>query len=239
MNAPITTPRVPAHAAAKAKGESPNLLGLSAEADHWTVFKGLLPFVWPEGRPDLRFNVALAFVMLVLAKLVTIAIPVTFKYTTDWLTADAPNPNTLGAGHLAVGASMLIVAYGVGACILMAVFTQVRDVLFTQVAQQCRAPAQQPHIRASAPAVAALPPRAADRRPHRVIERGTPGVDLIIRMGVLKLCPTALELILRLPRLLCYYFDCGYRGDRAGDGRRLHVVHVRGAASGGSPSAAR
>ncbi len=102
MNAPITTPRV---APPTAKAESPNLLGLSSNADHWTVFKGLLPFIWPEGRPDLRLNVALAFVMLVVAKLVTIAIPVIFKYTTDWLTADAPNPNTLGAGHLAIGAS--------------------------------------------------------------------------------------------------------------------------------------
>jgi ATP-binding cassette subfamily B protein len=208
MNAPITTPRVPAHAAAKAKGESPNLLGLSAEADHWTVFKGLLPFVWPEGRPDLRFNVALAFVMLVLAKLVTIAIPVTFKYTTDWLTADAPNPNTLGAGHLAVGASMLILAYGVGRVLAMAL-NQVRDVLFTKVGQH---------------AVRSLNNRTFEHlhklslRFHlerrtgglsRVIERGTRGVDLILRMGILQLAPTALELIL-VCALLTYYFNFGY-----------------------------
>jgi ATP-binding cassette subfamily B protein len=208
MNAPITTPRVPAHAAAKAKGESPNLLGLSAEADHWTVFKGLLPFVWPEGRPDLRFNVALAFVMLVLAKLVTIAIPVSFKYTIDWLTADAPNPNTLGAGHLAAGASLLILAYGVGRVLAMAL-NQVRDVLFTKVGQH---------------AVRSLNNRTFEHlhklslRFHlerrtgglsRVIERGTRGVDLILRMGILQLAPTALELIL-VCALLTYYFNFGY-----------------------------
>jgi ATP-binding cassette subfamily B protein len=208
MNAPITTPRVPAHAAAKAKGESPNLLGLSAEADHWTVFKGLLPFVWPEGRPDLRFNVALAFVMLVLAKLVTIAIPVAFKYTIDWLTADAPNPNTLGAGHLAAGASLLILAYGVGRVLAMGL-NQVRDVLFTKVGQH---------------AVRSLNNRTFEHlhklslRFHlerrtgglsRVIERGTRGVDLILRMGILQLAPTALELIL-VCALLTYYFNFGY-----------------------------
>ncbi len=185
-----------------------NLLGLSTNADHWTVFKGLLPFVWPEGRPDLRFNVALAFVMLVLAKLVTIATPVVFKYTIDWLTADAPNPNTLGAGHLAVGASTLILAYGVGRVLAMAL-NQVRDVLFTKVGQH---------------AVRSLNNRTFEHlhklslRFHlerrtgglsRVIERGTRGVDLILRMGILQLAPTALELIL-VCALLTYFFNFGY-----------------------------
>ena len=89
MNAPITTPRVPphAHGAHAAKGENPNLLGLSGQVDHWTVFKGLLPFVWPKGRPDLRFNVALAFLMLVLAKLVTIAVPVAMVTAASLFTA--------------------------------------------------------------------------------------------------------------------------------------------------------
>lgn len=207
MNAPITTPRVPAPTT-KAKSENPNMLGLSETADHWTVFKGLLPFVWPAGRPDLRFNVALAFIMLVIAKLVTIAIPVLFKYTTDWLTADAPNPNTLGAGHLAMGASMLILAYGAARVVAMGL-NQVRDVLFTKVGQH---------------AVRSLNNRTFEHlhklslRFHlerrtgglsRVIERGTRGVDLILRMGILQLAPTALELIL-VCALLTYFFNFGY-----------------------------
>ena len=205
MNAPITTPRV---APPTAKAESPNLLGLSSTADHWTVFKGLLPFIWPEGRPDLRLNVALAFVMLVVAKLVTIAIPVIFKYTTDWLTADAPNPNTLGAGHLAIGASALILAYGVARVVAMGL-NQVRDILFTKVGQH---------------AVRSLNNRTFEHlhrlslRFHlerrtgglsRVIERGTRGVDLILRMGILQLAPTALELLL-VCALLTFYFNFGY-----------------------------
>jgi ATP-binding cassette, subfamily B, heavy metal transporter len=42
-----------------------------------------------------------------------------------------------------------------------------------------------------------------------VIERGTRGVDLILRMGILQLAPTALELIL-VCALLTYYFNFGY-----------------------------
>ncbi len=210
MNAPITTPRAPphAHAAHATKGENPNLLGLSGHADHWTVFKGLLPFVWPKGRPDLRFNVALAFLMLVLAKLVTITVPIAFKHVTDWLTADAPSTISLGAGDLAFGATLLILAYGAGRVIAM-VLNQIRDVLFTKVGQN---------------AVRALNNRTFEHlhklslRFHlerrtgglsRVIERGTRGVDLIMRMGILQLAPTLLELIL-VCGLLVYYFDWSY-----------------------------
>ena len=40
---------------------------VSARADHWIVLRGLLPFVWPQGRPDLRVRVVVAFAVLLLA----------------------------------------------------------------------------------------------------------------------------------------------------------------------------
>ncbi|MDX2308264.1 MAG: ABC transporter ATP-binding protein/permease [Hyphomicrobium sp.] len=202
-----TTPRVAA-GPPKLSGEAPNLLGLSGKADHWTVFRGLLPFVWPKGRPDLRFNIVLAFAMLVLAKLVTIAIPIVFKYATDWLTANAPSTQSLGAGDLTFGASMLILAYGTFRVLAM-VLNQIRDVLFTKVGQN---------------AVRALNNRTFEHlhrlslRFHlerrtgglsRVIERGTRGIDLIMRMGILQLAPTALELVL-VCAILIYFFDVTY-----------------------------
>src|SRR5690606_30150681 len=101
-------------------------------ADHWTVLRGLLPFVWPEGRPDLRLRVVLAFAVLVLAKLVTVAVPIFFKQATDVLAESTPGM-TLGQGAgLAAGA--LILAYGTGR-VLMLVLNQVRDVFFTKVGQ--------------------------------------------------------------------------------------------------------
>jgi ABC-type transport system involved in Fe-S cluster assembly fused permease/ATPase subunit len=207
MSPPTSTPRAPHHPVV-ARGENPNLLGLNSRADHWTVFKGLLPFIWPAGRADLRFNVALAFLMLVIAKLVTIAIPVVFKYATDWLAADAPTMTSLGAGDLAFGATLLILAYGIGRVLAM-VLNQIRDVLFTKVGQN---------------AVRSLNNRTFEHlhklslRFHlerrtgglsRVIERGTRGVDLILRMGILQLAPTLLELIL-VCALLIYFFNWTY-----------------------------
>ena len=69
---------------------------LTARTSHRTVLSGLLPFVWPAGRPDLRLRVVVAFAVLLLAKLVTVAVPIFFKDATDRLTA-------MAGGHLDVG----------------------------------------------------------------------------------------------------------------------------------------
>ena len=41
---------------------------------HAFVVNGLLPFVWPKDRPDLRRRVVLAAIVLVLAKIVTVLV---------------------------------------------------------------------------------------------------------------------------------------------------------------------
>jgi len=115
---------------------------------------------------------------------------------------------SLGAGDLAFGATLLILAYGTGRVLAM-VLNQIRDVLFTKVGQN---------------AVRSLNNRTFEHlhklslRFHlerrtgglsRVIERGTRGVDLILRMGILQLAPTLLELIL-VCALLIYFFNWTY-----------------------------
>jgi ATP-binding cassette, subfamily B, heavy metal transporter len=184
-------------------------LELAHRVDQWTVFKELLPFVWPEGRPDLRLRVVLAVIVLVLAKMVTISVPIFFKEATDWLTAHASQVGAARVGQgLGLGATGLIIAYGFGR-VMMMVLNQVRDVFFTKVGQH---------------AVRELNNRTfqhlhrlslrfhLERRTgglSRVIERGTNGIELIIRMGILNVVPTALELAL-ICALLIYYFDWIY-----------------------------
>ncbi len=175
--------------------------------DHWQVFRGLLPFVWPEGRPDLRLRVVLAFVVLVVAKIVTVLVPVLFKEATDWLTSNAPangEPERL----LAFGAIGLIVAYGVGR-VLMMVLNQVRDLFFTRVGQHA---ARELNIRTFRHLHQMSLRFHLERRTgglSRVIERGTRGVELIMRMGILQLVPTILELAL-MTGILLYYFNWYY-----------------------------
>jgi len=183
-----------------------------ARENHWRVLKGLLPLVWPADRPDLRLRVALAFAVLVLAKLVTVAIPVFFKEATDALSTvagqgDMSTGSVLGFG-LGLGIFMLILAYGAGR-VMMMVLNQIRDVFFARVAQN---------------AVRTLNNRTfqhlhrlslrfhLERRTgglSRVIERATRGIELIVRMGILNVVPTAIELAL-VCALLLYFFNWVY-----------------------------
>ena len=180
---------------------------LAARTSHRALFSGLLPYVWPERRPDLKVRVVIAFAVLLLAKLVTVAVPVLYKDATDRLTASGAHAVTLGQG-LAIGIAMLIFAYGTGRVLTM-VLTQIRDVIFTEVSQNA---VRELNNRTFAHLHRLSLRFHLERRTgglSRVIERATRGVELIIRMGILNVLPTALELLL-VVGMLFYYFDWRY-----------------------------
>jgi len=183
-------------------------MGLSAETSHWTVLRSLLPYIWPAGRPDLRAEVAAAFVVLVLAKFVTVAVPVMFKWATDWLAADIASPAEAASKGLALGIAMLIVAYGT-IRVLMMVLNQVRDVLFTRVGQNAIRELNNRTFRHLHKLSLRFHLERRTGGLSRVIERGTRGIDLIVRMGVMQLAPTVVELLL-VAALLVYYFSWTY-----------------------------
>ena len=188
--------------------ENPSASDLD-RSDHMVVLRGLLPFVWPEGRPDLRRRVVLAFAVLVIAKLVTVAVPIFFKEATDALTTlSNASPGERLAASVALGLTGAIIMYGIGR-VLMVVLNQIRDVFFTKVGQH---------------AVRQLNGRTfrhlhqlslrfhLERRTgglSRVVERATRAIELIIRMGILNVLPTILEFIL-ITCVLLYFFNWIY-----------------------------
>ena len=176
---------------------------LSARTSHWTVLTGLLPFVWPQGRPDLRARVVLAFAVLLLAKLVTVAVPIFYKDATDRLTA-LRGAWRLPRQGLVLGVGALILAYGTGR-VLMMVLTQIRDVIFTEVGQHA---VRQLNNRTFQHLHRLSLRFHLERRTgglSRVIERATRGIELIIRMGIFNMVPTALELALVAGMLLLLF----------------------------------
>ena len=181
---------------------------LTYQTDHWTVFRGLLPYVWPHGRPDLRRNVVLAIIVLVLAKFVTISVPIVFKEVIDVLTGSATGSRALSATSLAIGASGLIIAYAT-LRVLMMVLNQIRDVLFTRVGQHAVRELNNLTFRHLHRLSLRFHLERHTGGLSRVIERAARGVELILRMGVLQMVPTALELVL-VCALLTIYFSWTY-----------------------------
>ncbi len=181
-------------------------LGLVDNSSHRKTLASLLPMVWPENRPDLRRRVILAFVALILAKIVTVGIPIFYKAAVDWLTTKgvpegSAASQTIGIALVPV---MLIIAYGVGR-IMMIVFNQIRDVLFTKVGQNAvRTLAKQTFEHLHRLSLRFHLERRTGGL-SRVIERGNSAIELIIRMGILNTIPTAVELAFVALILLLYF----------------------------------
>src|SRR5215470_6668762 len=95
----------------------------------------LWPYIWPSDRRDLKLRVIASLVLLLAAKLATIAVPFTFKWATDALVGQVSAPVAPSSWLFWIVASPIIMtlAYG-GMRIVMAVLGQVRDGVFAKVA---------------------------------------------------------------------------------------------------------
>jgi ATP-binding cassette subfamily B protein len=183
---------------------------LQARSGHFAVLRELLPYVWPADRPDLRWRVVFALLALVVAKAITLAVPIAYKQVVDWLTGHASGAGVANGSAIGLAAlpAMLIIAYGVGR-VLMVLFAQFRDIWFTVVAQHA---VRELAIKTFRHLHALSLRFHLERRTgglSRVIERGVNGVDTIVRMAVLNSIPTAVELLM-ISGLVAYYFGWIY-----------------------------
>ncbi len=175
--------------------------------DQLSVLLHLAPFAWPKGRPDLRRRVVLALAALLAAKMITVTVPIAYKLVVDWLTAARPGAAP-GTGEMLAALTIvpiaLILAYGTGR-VAMVLFTQLRDVLFTAVGQHATrlvATRTFEHLHE-------LSLRFHLERKtgglSRILERGKQSIELIIRMGMLHLFPTIIEMGFVLALVTVYF----------------------------------
>ena len=94
------------------------------------MLNDLFPYIWPKGRNDIKSRIIIALIILILAKILTVLVPYTYKWATDAIVGDNTAPNIIPIVLLTP--VMLIIAFGVGR-ILMVAFNQLRDALFVKV----------------------------------------------------------------------------------------------------------
>src|SRR4029453_2233661 len=100
-----------------------------------SIMRALWPYIWPAELPDLQLRVAVSMLLLLAAKLATIAVPFTFKWATDPPPGEGRPPGASSDWLVWVIAApiAMTIAYG-GMRILMAALTQARDGIFAKVA---------------------------------------------------------------------------------------------------------
>ena len=168
----------------------------TVSADSGNTFRTILnlwPYMWPSDRPDLKLRVLWAILYLVLSKLVLISVPYFFKYATNALNVDYTPPSWLPAVFAAP--FMMVLAYNV-ARILQAGLNQLRDALFATVGQHAvRRLAYQTFVHMHELSLRFHLERRTGGL-SRVIERGTKGIEAIVRFSILNTAPTVLEFAL-------------------------------------------
>lgn len=169
-----------------------------------TIFN-LWPYMWPSDRPDLKIRVLWALFYLVLSKLILISVPYFFKYATNALNIDYTPPNWLPAVFAAP--VIMVLSYNI-ARILQAGLNQLRDALFAKVGQHAvRRLAYQTFVHMHELSLRFHLERRTGGL-SRVIERGTKGIEAIVRFSILNTAPTILEFALSAVVL---YISYGWR----------------------------
>ena len=151
------------------------------------TLRHLLPYLWPQGRQDLKLRVVLALVFLVVAKAANVTVPLLLREAVDRL-------STPEIGIVVVPLALLV-AYGLARLMALG-FGELRDALFSKVAQHA--------IRRVA--------LATFRRLHslslrfhldrqtgalsRAIDRGVKGVEFLLFFVLFSVLPTLIEIAL-------------------------------------------
>src|SRR5664279_2049628 len=170
----------------------------------------LWPYIWPSDRRDLKLRIIGAMVLLLAAKLATVAVPFTYKWATDALTGHgiAPIAASDWAVWMFAAPVAMTIAYG-GMRILMAALTQLRDGLFAKVAMNAvRRLAFRTFIHMHELSLRFHLERKTGGL-TRVLERGRNAIETIVRMVILQLSPTIIELAL-IVGVLMWQFDWRY-----------------------------
>jgi ATP-binding cassette subfamily B protein len=155
------------------------------------TIRSLLPYLWPQHDWVARLRVITAMALLILAKVATVYIPIVYSHAVDSLSPHL----THGQAAVIVVPAALIVAYGF-LRLASAGFAELRDAVFAAV--------QQRTVRRVALQTFEHMHRLSmrfhlDRQTggvSRAIERGSAGIEQVLRFAVFNIVPTLAELLM-------------------------------------------
>jgi ABC-type transport system involved in Fe-S cluster assembly fused permease/ATPase subunit len=165
------------------------------------TIRSLLPYMWPKGDHGAHLRVVVACIFLVAAKIAVVLIPLVYSRAIDAL---APKG---GAGFIAVPVA-LIIGYGL-LRVASSGFGEMRDAVFAAVQQRTvRRVALQTFQHLHQLSLRFHLDRQTGGL-SRAIERGTNGIEQLLRLAVFNIIPTLLEVAM-VTTILWKLFDWRY-----------------------------
>jgi len=162
----------------------------------WRTIIDLLPYLWPKGETSARVRVVLATACLVLAKIATVIVPLVYSRAVD---------------ALAPGQAMVVIPMGlIGAYGLLRIassgFAELRDAIFAAVQQSVMRKAGMESFRHMHQLSLRFHLDRQTGGLSRSIERGTTGIETVLRLAVFNILPTLFEVVL-VTAILWKMFD--------------------------------
>ena len=151
--------------------------------------------MWPSDRPDLKKRVVWAAIYLIIAKFVLMLVPYAFKWVTNALNGELTIPDDSWLPALFFGPLMLVFAYNFFRIVNVGL-QQLRDALFASVGQYAvRQLAYRTFVHMHQLSLRFHLERRTGGL-SRIIERGTKGIESIVRFTILNTAPTIIEFAL-------------------------------------------
>lgn len=167
----------------------------TVQTDSSNPFQSLMnlwPYMWPKERNDLKRRVVYAFIFLILANAILISVPYFFGWATDALNGTL---NTDLVPKVLLAPVMLVLAYNVARLAHWG-FNQLRDAIFASVGQHAvRQLAYKTFVHMHQLSLRFHLERRTGGL-SRIIERGTKGIESLVRFTILNLVPTLINFVL-------------------------------------------
>ena len=165
--------------------DDPNRTAAADPAD-WATVRRFLPYLWPEGRPELRARIVFAALFVIVAKAIVLAMPFAYAGAVDAMAADGDPAVAVALG--------LVIAYAAARFAVVA-FDNVRNIVFERVGQDA--------VRHLTEDVFARLHRLSLRfhlsrrtgEVTKVVERGTKSINSMIYFLMFNILPTVIELV--------------------------------------------
>ncbi|MBU1175147.1 MAG: ABC transporter ATP-binding protein/permease [Alphaproteobacteria bacterium] len=177
------------------------------EGDLVSTIRNLWSYMWPADRADLKLRVVMAVGALLIAKVATTLAPFAYKGLIDSFERGGASTEMLWGVAVPV---VFVIAYGV-ANVADTGFQQLRDVLFASVGQHAvRSLARQTFEHLHRLSLRFHLQRRTGGL-SRVIERGTKGIETIVRFTMLNTAPTLVEFLV-VGTIFVVMFGVSYLG---------------------------
>ena len=161
--------------------------------------KLLFPFLWPHNRKDLKLRVILASFSMVLAKIASVYTPLILGNAVDSLSDLSSGINLLLYIPIAI-----IISYGLVRVASFA-FNEIRDALFSKVSQNAIRKVSLKIFKHLHYLSLDFHLSRQTGGLNRYIDRGTKGIDFLLRYVLFNVVPTFIELLLVIGILLTLY----------------------------------